>query len=363
MNPSFSQHVLSWFAQHGRKDLPWQTIKDPYRIWVSEIMLQQTRVDTVIPYYEKFMQRFPSVNKLAAADVDDVLHLWTGLGYYARARNLHKAAQYICELHGGQFPKHIEQVVALPGIGRSTAAAILALSFDQAHAILDGNVKRVLARYFALEGWPGKREVEQQLWQHAEDLLPEKQFAHYTQAMMDLGATICTRSKPMCDLCPVQKSCAAFAQQRQHELPTPKPTKKIPEREVMVAIVRSEQEGSIWLEKRPASGIWGGLYSFPEFKDETSLLRWSRQHHKNACDHYKLPTITHTFSHYRLFMHPIVIQIENKPKSVMEDALGVWYKMADQKIGLAAPVKKVLEQVLQQQKEKSHDAHGAMCEA
>jgi len=326
-NKKFSQQVLLWFEKHGRKDLPWQQDRDAYKIWVSEIMLQQTRVETVVPYYEKFMQRFPNVKKLAASDIDEVLHLWTGLGYYARARNLHKAAQQIVEQHSGKFPKEIEQVIALPGIGRSTAAAILALSFNQPHAILDGNVKRVLARYFAVQGWPGKREVEQQLWEHAEDLLPKIKFAQdiakYTQAMMDLGATLCTRSNPSCSTCPVQKSCQAYAQQRQDELPTPKPSKKIPQREVVVAIIQQYKDGSVWLEKRPPAGIWGGLYSFPEFKDV--------------------------------------------PNGVMEDDLGVWYKLTDQnighKVGLAAPVKKALQQLLNSNKEQPHESHGAMCEA
>jgi len=347
MKSAFGQYVLSWFDKHGRKDLPWQCDRDAYKIWVSEIMLQQTRVETVIPYYEKFMQRFPDVKKLAASDIDEVLHHWTGLGYYARARNLHKAAQQICKLHEGKFPIDIDLVIALPGIGRSTAAAILALSFNQPHAILDGNVKRVLARYFALEGWPGTREVEQQLWQHAESLLPSESFAEYTQAMMDLGATLCTRSKPRCSICPVQINCAAFAQQRQNELPTPKPSKKIPQREVVVAIIQNREDDSIWLEKRPPAGIWGGLYSFPEFEDAAKFEAWLVKQYQNfSHESQSLPIISHTFSHFRLHMHPKLIQISKKPNGVMEDDLGVWYKLTDQKIGLAAPVKKALEQVL-----------------
>ncbi len=347
MKKAFGQYVLSWFDENGRKDLPWQRDRDAYKIWVSEIMLQQTRVETVIPYYEKFMQRFPDVKKLAASNIDEVLHQWTGLGYYARARNLHKAAQQICELHDGKFPIDIEQVIALPGIGRSSAAAILALSFNQPHAILDGNVKRVLTRYFALEGWPGTREIEQQLWQHAESLLPSESFAEYTQAMMDLGATLCTRSKPRCSICPVQINCAALAQQRQNELPTPKPAKKIPQREVVVAIIQNREDDSIWLEKRPPAGIWGGLYSFPEFVDAAKFEAWLVKQYQNYSHEFQsLPVISHTFSHFRLHMYPKLIQISKKPNGVMEDDLGVWYKLTDQKIGLAAPVKKALEQVL-----------------
>ena len=364
---TFSQLVLTWFDKHGRKDLPWQKNRDAYHIWVSEIMLQQTRVESVIPYYEKFMQRFPSVKTLAEANVDEVLHYWTGLGYYARARNLHKTAQLICQQHDEAFPQKIEDVMALPGIGRSTAAAILTLSFNLPHAILDGNVKRVLARVFAVEGWPGTKKVEQQLWQYAEALLPEKKFAQdvakYTQAMMDLGATLCTRSKPDCENCPVQNSCQAFAQQRQHELPTPKPSKKIPQREVVVAIIQDTEDQSIWLEKRPSTGIWGGLHSFPEFEDQIQLQSWIARKHKISESIQELPSIQHTFSHFRLLMHPKLIRINNKPNGVMEDDLGVWYKMTDQKIGLAAPVKKVLAQVMKPKKETPHDAHGAMCEA
>jgi A/G-specific adenine glycosylase len=351
MSKSFSQRVLLWFDQYGRKNLPWQKHHHAYNVWVSEIMLQQTRVETVIPYYEKFMHRFPDVNKLAESDIDEVLHHWTGLGYYARARNLHKAAQQICEVYAGKFPENINQVIELPGIGRSTAAAILALSYDQPHAILDGNVKRVLARYFAIQGWPGAREIEQQLWQHAESLLPNTSYANYTQAMMDLGATLCTRSKPNCDACPVQEGCLAFAQQRQHELPTPKPSKKIPQREIVVAIIQNNEDESIWLEKRPPTGIWGGLYSFPEFENMEKYEFWlHKQKQFSSHQPHSLPVISHTFSHFRLHMHPKLIQISKKPNGVMEDDLGVWYKLTEQKsgqkIGLAAPVKKALEQVL-----------------
>ena len=248
---AFSAKVLAWYDDHGRKDLPWQKDQDPYRIWVSEIMLQQTRVETVIPYYKAFMQRFPTIKELARADIDEVLHHWTGLGYYARARNLHKAAQHITQQHESNFPNELDDVIALSGIGRSTAGAILALSFNQTHAILDGNVKRVLTRYFGVEGWPGKREVEHLLWQYAEALLPEEKIADYTQAMMDLGATLCVRSNPMCKDCPVQSNCMAYEQKRQHELPTPKPAKNIPQRDVVMAIIQYKKDDSIWLEKTP----------------------------------------------------------------------------------------------------------------
>lgn len=363
MKQKFSSQILAWFDQHGRKDLPWQRNRDPYRIWISEIMLQQTRVDTVIPYYEKFMQRFPAIQDLASAPVDEVLHHWTGLGYYARARNLHKAAQHLSAQHDGKFPTSFDDVVALPGIGRSTAAAILALSFEQKHAILDGNVKRVLARYFAVEGWPGEHKIEMQLWGYAEALLPNKNIANYTQAMMDLGATLCTRTNSSCLLCPIQTDCAAFIQQRQHELPTPKPSRNLPQREVVMAIIQTG-DGAIWLEKRPPVGIWGSLYSFPEFADVSNMQKWLHNTWKsNSSEILELPSITHTFSHFRLQMHPKLIRLDRKPIGVMEDDLGVWYKASTQKIGLAAPVQKTLQQVVLHKKESSHDAHGAMCEA
>ncbi len=363
MSRTFSEQVLAWFDHHGRKDLPWQRKRDPYRIWISEIMLQQTRVDTVIPYYEKFMQRFSSVQELAGAEIDEVLHCWTGLGYYARARNVHKAAQQLCEQHRGKFPEDMDGMTALPGIGRSTAAAILALGFRQRHAILDGNVKRVLARYFAVEGWPGERKVEMQLWAHAESLLPEHDIADYTQAMMDMGATLCTRTRPGCLLCPVQAGCMAFGQRRQHELPAPRPSRNLPRREVHVALVQNNED-AVWLEKRPPMGIWGGLYSFPEFADEAGLQRWLVKTCKTDIFQMKaLPVITHTFSHFRLHMHPTLVHVDSKPIGVMEDAAGVWYKDPDEKIGLAAPVRKALQQITLRTKENSHDAHGSVCEA
>ena len=346
MKNTFSSQILTWFDQYGRKDLPWQRNQDPYRIWISEIMLQQTRVETVIPYYEKFMKRFPNVTQLATAQIDEVLHYWTGLGYYARARNLHKAAKHICAERHSEFPQAFAEVIALPGVGRSTAAAILALSFNQSHAILDGNVKRVLARVFAVEGWPGERKVEMQLWKHAEALLPQKHISKYTQAMMDIGATLCTRSKPTCASCPITTNCAAYKQQRQHEFPTPKPSRGLPQREAVVAIVQS-RDGAVWLEKRPPVGIWGGLYSFPEFPDEPAMHTWlSNTWKTKRAKASSLATITHTFSHYRLHMYPKLIHLDKKPIGVMEDDLGVWYKAPTQKIGLAAPVQKTLQQVI-----------------
>ncbi len=361
VSSAFSQQVLAWFDQHGRKDLPWQHDCDPYSIWISEIMLQQTRVDTVIPYYERFVQRFSDVRQLASAGLDEVLHYWTGLGYYARARNVHKAARQICERHQGRFPENMKEMTALPGIGRTTAAAILALGFHQRHAILDGNVKRVLARYFAVEGWPGESKVEAQLWVHAESLLPDHDIADYTQAMMDIGATLCTRTRPGCLLCPVQKGCMAFGQRRQHELPVSRPSRNLPQRKVQIVLVQNN-EGAIWLEKRPPLGVWGGLYSFPEFMDEACLQEWlERQYGADVTKKKTLPVITHIFSHFRLHMYPTLVYVADKPIGVMEDAVGVWYKASSEKIGLAAPVHKTLQQVIPRIKEGPHDAHSSMC--
>ena len=225
---AFSKKLLTWWDKSGRKDLPWQKNINPYRVWVSEIMLQQTQVTTVIPYFEKFMTKFPNVQSLAMANVDQVLHLWTGLGYYARARNLHKTAIIICEQYSARFPCDIDTMQSLPGIGRSTAAAILSIANGAHHAILDGNVKRVLTRLHTVDGWPGENKVMQQLWQLAEQYTPKKRVADYTQAIMDLGATLCTRSKPTCEQCPAQNQCLSFLQSRQTEFPNKKPKKQSP---------------------------------------------------------------------------------------------------------------------------------------
>ena len=269
---AFSTTVLDWFQHNGRKDLPWQQNPTPYRVWISEIMLQQTQVQTVIPYYQRFMARYPDVTSLAAAPIDQVLHLWTGLGYYARARNLHKAAQQVVESFGGEFPESLESLESLPGIGRSTAGAIAALAMQLKAPILDGNVKRVLTRYFAIAGYPESSTIKKQLWEIAETLLPqdpEKNIAPYTQAMMDLGATLCTRSNPACDRCPLAENCEALRTNAIASYPGKKPKKALPVREVNMFIVRNTA-GEVLLEKRPDSGIWGGLYSLPEQESENA---------------------------------------------------------------------------------------------
>ena len=259
----FARALLAWFDQHGRHDLPWQTDPTPYRVWVSEVMLQQTRVPTVLRYFPGFMERFPDVAVLAEAPLDDVLHLWSGLGYYARARNLHRAASVVRDAHDGRMPDQREALEALPGIGRSTAGAILALAHGQRHAILDGNVKRVLARYHLVEGWPGRSAVLDRLWGLAESHTPRRRVAAYTQAIMDLGATVCTRSRPLCRACPLAESCGALSHGRTAELPSPRPKPTLPERTTAFLILR-DSHGRVLLERRPPSGVWGGLWSFPE---------------------------------------------------------------------------------------------------
>jgi len=314
----FAQTALAWFDQHGRKHLPWQQNISAYSVWISEIMLQQTQVTTVIPYYERFMQSFPTVTALAAAPQEDVLHHWTGLGYYARARNLHKAAQMIAVEHNGEFPTDFADVLALPGIGRSTAGAILSIAHQQIHPILDGNVKRVLARFFAVEGWTGSKQVENQLWEYADQLTPQQRIADYTQVMMDLGATLCTRSKPKCEECPLQIECLAFASGRQAELPHKKPKKTIPTKYTTVLIPMLYER--VLMTKRPDEGIWGGLWWFEgEFTPKQQVLPVGlaeanaefmvagQAHSINAVE--SLPEFKHTFSHFHLHIQPVIIYL------------------------------------------------------
>ena len=340
---SFSQHVLRWFDEHGRKDLPWQQNKTRYSVWVSEIMLQQTQVKTVIPYFQRFMQRFPKSVDLANAPIDEVLHMWTGLGYYARARNLHKAAQVIATEHAGVMPETFEQVVALPGIGRSTAAAILSLADNQAFVILDGNVKRVLARYFAVDGWPGNKKIEDQMWQLAQSLAPAERHGDYTQAMMDLGATLCTRSKPSCESCPVVSHCLAYAQGRQSELPNKKPKKSIPTKHTIMLI--PFYQGSVMLRQRPASGIWGGLWGFVEADDESLNEKLASLNCSDA-QQIKLEQFRHTFSHFHLEITPILLPLAAAPAHSVQEDTAIWYNVHQKsEVGLAAPTVKILKSI------------------
>lgn len=349
MSGDFAGRVLTWFDAHGRKHLPWQQGVSPYRVWVSEIMLQQTQVATVIPYYERFMARFPSVESLATAPVDEVLHHWSGLGYYARARNLHRAAQLLCARYGGEFPQDLGGLQSLPGIGRSTAAAILSLAGGQRQAILDGNVKRVLARYFAEPGWPGRTAVMNRLWKLAESLTPEQRVAAYNQAMMDLGAGVCTRGSPDCANCPLNRDCAAFEQGRQQDFPGRKPKKSLPRRTVRMLLVRDDA-GTVLLERRPPAGVWGGLWCLPELDLEADPLDWcTNSLQQPAVLGRTLAPRRHTFSHFHLDIEPLEILLKQSGCGVLEGEQRLWYNPRQpEAVGLAAPVARLLEEIADQ---------------
>ncbi len=345
---SFSTMVLNWFDRHGRKDLPWQQHITPYRVWVSEIMLQQTQVATVIPYFLRFMERFPDVQVLAAAKEDDVLHLWSGLGYYSRARNLHKAANYLIENYQGVFPNSVETLCELPGVGRSTAGAIAAIAMGIRAPILDGNVKRVLARYQAVQGWPGKTAVARTLWDIAESYTPEDRTAEYTQAMMDLGAMICTRTKPACALCPLMESCVARQQGKETCFPEPKPRKILPEKSVRMLMIINDA-GEVLLEKRPVTGVWGGLWSFPEVIIESDLDGQVADKVGITLDRIeKWEPFRHTFSHYHLNITPVKASVKQGASMVAESGRWQWYHFDNpSELGVAAPVKKLMEKLRQ----------------
>jgi len=339
---AFAARLLGWHARHGRHDLPWQKRRTPYRVWVSEIMLQQTQVATVIPYYARFMARFPTLRALADAPLDEVLHLWTGLGYYARARNLHKAAQLIRDRHAGRFPKDLATVQGLPGIGRSTAGAILALATDQRHPILDGNVKRVLTRHGAVAGWPGDKKVEARLWTLAEALTPRRRVAEYTQAIMDLGATLCARSQPRCGECPVAADCRARRLGSQKRFPASKPRKAMPVRSTRMLLLLSGD--SVFLERRPPAGIWGGLWGFPEIAADADPRDWVRARFGAAPRSVRArPTLRHTFSHFHLDIEPLEITLPSAT-AVHDGEANRWQALGKPaRLGLAAPVKRLLD--------------------
>jgi len=343
----FSQRLLRWFDTHGRKDLPWQSATTPYRVWVSEIMLQQTQVATVVPYYHNFMRRFPTIDALASASVDDVLAHWSGLGYYARARNLHKAAVKLAHEHDGKFPDTVDALEQLPGIGRSTAGAIVSLAYRKRAVILDGNVKRVLARFHAVRGAIDDARTLEKLWQLADGHTPHKRVNDYTQAIMDLGATLCTRTKPRCDACPMTKECAAFHLGTPEKFPRKKTRIKVlPERETaMLVIVNPASE--VLLQQRPAKGIWGGLWSLPEVRDESEARAWCRtQLGERVTAMEELESIVHTFSHFRLHIQPLVIRLKRAPAPLKDDRLQ-WCDPAQQRSakrkGMAAPVSRLLD--------------------
>lgn len=351
---SFAQRLLDWYQRQGRKHLPWQQERTPYRVWVSEIMLQQTQVATVIDYYQNFMQRFPDVFSLAQAPQDEVLHLWAGLGYYTRARNLHACAQQLVAEYQGEFPIHCQKSMeSLPGIGPSTAAAIIALSSNQRAVIMDGNVKRVIARYFALSGWPGQAATNRLFWQKADQLTPQNQAADYTQAIMDLGATLCTPRQPDCNRCPVASDCQALAQQLTDQLPTPKPKKHRPEKQSYFLLLIDSQE-QLLLQQRPQQGIWGGLWSLPEFDSYQAMQKWLKEHYPTAqLDSEPLPSLWHAFSHYRLQLHPWQAQLSGSTTlqeptahfgQEMTAPASLWYNpRKPANLGLPAPIQKLLK--------------------
>lgn len=339
----FAPAVLDWYQQYGRKTLPWQIEKTPYKVWLSEVMLQQTQVATVIPYFQRFMARFADVSALAAAPLDEVLHLWTGLGYYARARNLHKAAQTIVAQHQGNFPTTFDEVAALPGVGRSTAGAILSLSLGQHFPILDGNVKRVLARCYAIDGWPGEKKVENRLWTISEEVTPAKGVEQFNQAMMDLGAMVCTRSRPKCELCPLRGGCIAYANLTWPNYPGKKPKKTLPEKTAWLLMMQHGDR--VWLEQRPPVGLWGGLFCFPQYSSEDLLIAEAKKYGVTRKAMQQLVSFRHTFSHFHLDIVPMWINID-EAAGCMDEVPGLWYNLAQPpSVGLAAPVERLLTQL------------------
>ena len=339
-----SGRLLRWYDRHGRKDLPWQHPRDAYRVWLSEVMLQQTQVATVIGYFERFVNALPSLADLAAADEDTVLALWSGLGYYRRARFLHRAAQICVAQHGGELPRDFTALNALPGIGRSTAGAILAQAHGLRFPILDGNVKRVLTRYHGIHGHPGESAVEKQLWQHAEAHTPATRVADYTQAIMDLGATVCTRSRPRCSDCPLASDCVAHRDDLTGQLPSRKPGKSIPTRSTIMLILRDHQ-GRVLLERRGPQGVWSGLWSLPEAGDPDAAWRIAQQH-AQIDDAQALPAFTHVFSHYRLAVEPLLFDHAKTTPHIADNPDLRWCSPAEQKtLGLPAPVRTLLQRL------------------
>jgi A/G-specific adenine glycosylase len=339
----FAERLLVWFDVHGRHDLPWQHPRSPYRVWLSEVMLQQTQVATVVPYFARFLARFPDIASLAAAPLDDVLALWAGLGYYARGRNLHRCAQVVVAEHGGELPRDFDAMAALPGIGRSTAGAILAQSHGQRHAILDGNVRRVLARHAAIAGWPGLPAVQKKLWQLAEQHLPHERLADYTQALMDLGASICTARKPKCLLCPVSADCAARIADSIAQYPGARPARMRPQRRAQLLLIR-DRDGRLLMERRAPTGLWGALWCPPLLgDDDPSLPDWLAAQNLRAGRPQTLPSFTHSFTHFDLELHPTRLHAQVHSNAVAENR---WRWIDEEKcatLGLPAPIRKMLD--------------------
>ena len=346
----FAQRLLAWFDRHGRKNLPWQHPRTPYRVWLSEVMLQQTQVRTVIPYFERFVGALPTLEALAAAPIDRVLALWSGLGYYSRARNLHRAAQLCITGHGGDLPRDIDALAALPGIGRSTAGAILAQAFGLRHAILDGNVRRVLARFHGVRGWPGTSSVQRDLWAFAQAHMPHERVADYTQAIMDLGATVCVRSRPLCAACPVNADCVALRDDLTAELPTPKPSREIPTRTTTMLIVR-DAHGRVLLERRPPAGVWATLWSVPEIADATRSIDTLRDRYGVRTETQRaLAAFTHTFSHYHLEVTPLAIAGVETLRVADASDRGWFTRDEIAALGLPAPVRRLLQTLFEDER-------------
>ncbi len=338
----FSGHIIRWQRTHGRNTLPWQNTRDPYRVWLSEGMLQQTQVTTVLDYYARFLARFPDVRALATASDDDVLALWSGLGYYSRARNVHRCAREVVALHGGEFPRTAQVLQTLPGIGRSTAAAIASFCFGERAAILDGNVKRVLTRVLAFSADLASTAGERALWAHAQELLPrrssQESMPRYTQGLMDLGATICLARKPGCLICPVRDLCAAYAQGTPENFPVK--TRKLKRSAQSLWLLHArKRDGSVWLQKRPATGIWAGLYCLPVF-DSRDALQAALPLSTHASLRDDEPFV-HVLTHKDLHLHPVTVE---SPASAMRALEGAWFSSDESlRLGLPAPIRRMLQ--------------------
>lgn len=335
-----AKRIIAWHKRHGRSDLPWQKNPTPYRVWVSEIMLQQTQVKTVIPYYQTFLKRFPNAQQLANAELDEVLSLWTGLGYYARARSLHKAAGIVQGKHKGRIPRHKDALVALPGIGTSTAGAILSLAHDQAHAVLDANVRRVLARHADIKGWHQESKTQKKLWHIAEQHLPEKNAGTYNQGMMDLGALVCTATQPLCAQCPVQIDCKAYHNNTIAQRPTRRPTQRRKRRNFSVVIV--QYQDSVLLEKRPAKGVWGGLLSFPEATDISRAKAWCTRRFGRHIDYQEWQGIRYNLTHIEMQITPLRTILKSRPRQLAEAEHYIWCKIDHLPGGTSSLVKRLL---------------------